>query len=68
MSKRGTGASRVVAHLDDESRAQIEILSQVFRLGPSAVISMAVARWFHTEPLVRDISKVKNDGDNNTGL
>ncbi len=71
MSKYGTGGSRLAVSLDRETRKQIETLSSVFRINVSNVISMAVARWFHNEPLVKTYKGAEedsSDGNDHSGL
>lgn len=70
MAKNGSGVSRVAVTLDEESRKQLEVLSGVFRISVSSVVSMAVARWFHAEPLVSREAKEesKHDGNDHSGV
>lgn len=63
MSKSGAGAARVAVSLDEESRKQLEVLSRVFRINISSVVSMAVARWFHAEPLVKSTDTDEKDAE-----
>lgn len=56
---------QVSVSLDAESNQHLDALSETFRLGPSAVVAMALARWFHSEPLVKGY---KSNGDRDAGL
>lgn len=67
MAKHGASSSRITVYLDEESHRQIEILSQTFRINSSNVISMAIARWFHSESLVRE-KQGKDNGTDHSGL
>jgi hypothetical protein len=55
---------QVSVSLDAESNQHLDALSETFRLGPSAVVAMALARWFHSEPLVKEY----RNGDRDAGL
>lgn len=52
MSRRGA-KTRVVAYLEDGAVKQLALLEETLHLSRSAVVSQAVARWFHDEPMVR---------------
>lgn len=49
MRRRGT---RVVAYVQGSVLKQIKLLEGTLNLSRSAVISEAVARWFHNEPMI----------------
>lgn len=59
--KSGVLRHRVSIYLKDATVKQIEALEQVFNLEKSGVISAAIARWFHDEPLANGKSTTKKN-------
>ncbi len=55
--------TKVVLFLPPESAEQLKKLSEVFNVLPASIVAQAIARWFHTEPLVK-----KNHGTNHSGV
>lgn len=52
MSKRD-GFKHISTYVDQETQDQIAALSQVFHLPVSCLIRQAIARWYHSDPMIK---------------
>lgn len=53
MKKKAAAKNRIVLYLQDEAYKQLLILEETFSMVRSSVVSQALARWYHEEPLVK---------------
>lgn len=68
MSKKKLPGERVSLVIPQETYRQMEELRSLFHISQTATVAQAVARWYHSEPLVGGNNKEETDDSRNTNL